>query len=443
MPMLEGMTPEAWCARVPVLGNIARKEDALWLNPDLRPLPQALEDCGFTEADVDDAAARLDRFAPYIASAFPETRPARGRIESPLHPAPRLQKALEAELGLPLGRLLLKLDSHLPISGSIKARGGIYEVLQHAEALALKSGRLALADDYARLDTPEFREFFSGYSIAVGSTGNLGLSIGIMSAKLGFKVTVHMSADARQWKKDLLRSKGVTVVEYDDDYSAAVKAGRELAEADPKCHFVDDEHSRALFLGYAVAGRRVAAQFAEQGLVVDRDHPLFAYLPCGVGGGPSGVAFGLKLAFGDNAHCFFAEPALAPAVILGLATGLDDGISDAFFGLDTHTAADGLAVGRPSGLACRAMRHMLDGCFTMQDDALFRHLSLIAETEQIRLEPSAVAGVSGLAPILRDPAYAALPQHHITHLIWATGGSMVPPAEWERYNAKGQTLRHN
>ncbi len=299
---------------------VALKETT-WFNPGTTSLAEGLPYVGLTEQDVQDAHARLSRFAPYLAKAFPETAATGGIIESELVAIPAMQKRLEKEYQQPIsGQLLLKKDSHLPISGSIKARGGIYEVLAHAEKLALEAGLLTLDDDYSKLLSPEFKQFFSQYSIAVGSTGNLGLSIGIMSARIGFKVTVHMSADARAWKKAKLRSHGVTVVEYEQDYGVAVEEGRKAAQSDPNCFFIDDENSRTLFLGYSVAGQRLKAQFAQQGRIVDADNPLFVYLPCGVGGGPGGVAFGLKLAFGDHVHCFFAEPTHSPCMLLGVHT---------------------------------------------------------------------------------------------------------------------------
>lgn len=443
--MAPGFT--ALLAKDPVLQQLAAAKPAFWHNPALQPDADYAQDFTLTSADTADAAARLQRFAPFIAYSFPETQEAQGLIESPLKEVPAFKAALEQHYGETLqGNLLLKCDSHLPVSGSIKARGGIYEVLKYAETVALDSGLLKPEHSYRRLAAPQLQSLFAEHAIVVGSTGNLGLSIGIIGAALGFRVTVHMSADAREWKKALLREKGVEVIEYEDDYSRAVEEGRKQAQAQANTHFVDDENSTDLFLGYSVAGQRLKQQFQQQGIAVDAEHPLFVYLPCGVGGGPGGVAFGLKQAFGEHVHCFFAEPTHSPCMLLGMHTGLQDQISVQDIGLDNHTAADGLAVGRASGFVGRFMAPMLSGIYTETDEELFRLLALLAESEDLVLEPSALAGVAGIKHLnqannryieqyqLRDKLSKA------NHLIWATGGSMVPAEELETYLQKGQAL---
>ncbi|MEZ9593338.1 D-serine ammonia-lyase [Shewanella sp. 10N.261.52.F9] len=437
------MNTEQLLNNFPLLTQLIKLEEVSWFETKATNLAEALPYVGLDSTDVADASARLQRFAPYLALAFPETAASNGIIESEVVAIPQMQQALEAKYGQKIaGNLMLKKDSHLPISGSIKARGGIYEVLTHAEKLAIAAGKLKESDDYQMLFTEQMRDFFAGYSIAVGSTGNLGMSIGIMSAKLGFKVSVHMSADARQWKKDKLRSHGVSVHEYEQDYGVAVEQGRKAAESDANCFFIDDENSRTLFLGYSVAGERLKAQFDAADIKVDSEHPLFVYLPCGVGGGPGGVAFGLKLAFGDNVHCFFAEPTHSPCMLLGVHTGLHDEIAVQDLGIDNVTAADGLAVGRASGFVGRAMERMLDGYYTLSDQHMYDLLGLLAQSEGIELEPSALAGMPGALRVSADTQYQArmglTPEmmSNATHVVWATGGGMVPAVEMAKYLAQ-------
>ena len=64
---------------------IAKKETA-WINPYKMPFDtvDGLSQLAVSDADIADAAARLQRFAPFIKKCFPETQCTDGLIESPL-----------------------------------------------------------------------------------------------------------------------------------------------------------------------------------------------------------------------------------------------------------------------------------------------------------------------------------------------------------------------
>jgi D-serine dehydratase len=401
-------------------------------------LPLSLE-------DVVGAERTLERLAAPLLRLFPELTSSQGIIESPLYSAAGLQRALMSDAHAS-GRWFIKADHALPIAGSIKARGGFYEVLLHAEDIAQKAGLFTENADRELIVSPAARALFAQHEISVGSTGNLGLSIGVMAAALGFKAVVHMSADAKAWKKTRLRANGVQVVEHEGDYGAAVAAGRQLAQRSPNAYFVDDENSQYLFLGYSVAALRLRRQLEEANITLDAAHPLFVYLPCGVGGAPGGITFGLRMLMGDHVHCFFAEPVAAPCMLLRLAAGEGGPISVKEVGLDGRTEADGLAVGQASEWVARTVGPLVSGVFTVRDEELFRDLYLLDETESLRIEPSAAAGFGGPRWILGSPQGRRYLAGHglddkmdsATHVLWTTGGSLVPGGEYERFRERGK-----
>lgn len=392
-----------------VLKILKAGSEQLWLNPSLKSARETLPFLKLSFDDIIEAESRLVRFAPLIVRLFPETAGSGGIIESPLTEIPDMRGALGVS-----GRLFIKRDSELPIAGSVKARGGIYEVLLHTEEL--------LGKDVFSMSPEEIRERLAGYTVQVGSTGNLGLSIGIMSAALGYRAIVHMSSDAKDWKKALLREKGVTVVEYEGDYSSAVAEGRAHSEKDPRSYFVDDENSVPLFAGYSTAALRLKKQLDAAGVRVDRGHPLNVYLPCGVGGAPGGITFGLKHVFGDSVNCFFVEPTEAPCMLAAFISGKPVPVTE--LGLSGVTEADGLAVGTASALVYDTVRELVSGEITVKDSELSHYQNLLYKKEKLFIEPSSAAAFAFARHIKELPD-----GENVTHIAWATGGMLVPDSE--------------
>lgn len=427
--------------------RVRHAQPVLWCNPSrLATAPEQMQALGksISQTDMLAAAARFGRFAPFLARRFPELQASQGRVESALLPADALFAALGHRPDQ--GRLWIKADHQLAVAGSIKARGGFHEVLEWAEQLAAQAGLLEPGTDYAVLAEAPARALFGQYQVAVGSTGNLGMSIGIMAAALGFQAVVHMSAEAKAWKKQRLRDHGVQVIEHAGDYEAAVASGRAQALANPRCHFVDDERSPSLLLGYSSAALHLRRQLEQAQIVVDAEHPLLVYLPCGVGGAPAGISFGLRQLFGDAVHCFFAEPVQSPCFLLQMMQGLDRHPSVYDLGLNNRTEADGLAVPRASRLAAELMQPLLSGVYTVTDATLFEHLVQVLDHTGLRIEPSAAAGFSGPGQLLHSASgHDWLERHGLrthlaqaTHLVWTTGGRLLPAEEFQRFEQRGR-----
>lgn len=150
------------------------------------------------------------------------------------------------------------------------------------------------------VDDDDARAVLASKTCVVASTGNLGLAVGLTARALGMKAQVHVSRDAIGWKVAKLVAAGCEVIEHAGSYSDAVAAAREVAAGmGPAAHSVDDERSVDLMLGYSAGAAELVAQLKECGVEPTVKAPLVVHIPCGVGGVPAGILWGLHLLLGD------------------------------------------------------------------------------------------------------------------------------------------------
>jgi D-serine dehydratase len=402
----------------PIVARLRDRLPALWLRPRAAPRTDRTP---ITPGEIREAEQRLSRFRPVLAALFTTTNwPAAswdGCIRSALLEYPR-QRDLPA--------LLVKADHDLPMTGSVKARGGVYELLCRVEAVALMEGLVKPGEALTPLLTPAAKTLFSRHRIVVASTGNLGFSIGLVARAFGLEAEVHMSHDAKTWKKERLRRTGANVIEHPVDYTETVARARASASASGS-YFIDDESSRLLFVGYTAAAAELAEQLSERGLKVDSDTPLVVYLPCGVGGAPGGITAGLKMIYGENVRCVFVEPVASACVLAALAVGNGAPVSVYDIGLDNDTIADGLAVPVASALVMSSVGASIDAAAAVPDTAMLEWVRRAWNDAGLRLEPSAASGFAAVSLFLEATrnAGAALPTGAI-HVVWTTGGSQLP-----------------
>ena len=125
-------------------------------------------------------------------------------------------------------------------------------------------------------------------------------------------------------------------------------------------------------------------------------------------------------------------------MLLGVLTGGHETVSVRDIGLTNFTAADGLACASPSGFVGSAVEGLVDAYLTVTDEDMFRWVARLADADGHRVEPSSASALDAMSRTLAgETGVDALADSNATHLVWLTGGSMVPEAEMESYVQRG------
>lgn len=118
----------------PAVTKLIEQEPYFFENPTYTEFELEKSEMELSLRDIKDAEERMTRFRPLFMELFKDTNTSKGIIESPIVRMPTMKESLERIYDVSINNnVYLKLDNLLAIAGSVKARGGIYNVLKFAE----------------------------------------------------------------------------------------------------------------------------------------------------------------------------------------------------------------------------------------------------------------------------------------------------------------------
>jgi threonine dehydratase len=320
--------------------------------------PQAAGEAG-KHAGAPATAANVNRLV---------TRQAIRSVDPVIRPYVRRTPALaldRAELGLPAGPLVLKLEQ-LQHSGSFKARGAFTNLLLR--------------------DVP-------AAGVVAASGGNHGAAVAYAARARGIPARIYVPRVCSPAKIARIKAYGAELVVTEGAYSEALEASQDWASTSGAMavHAYDQPET---MLG---AGT-VALEVQDQA-------PGAATVLASVGGG--GLLSGIAAGYARRARVIGVEPEGAPTLTGALRAGRP---VDAVVG---SVAVDSLAPRQVGRLTFAVLSHHAVGVVLVSDDAILQTQELLWERLRLVAEPGGCAALAALV----SGRYVAAPAETVAVVI--------------------------
>lgn len=264
-----------------------------------------------------------------------------------LLPAPWLEEVT--------GRPVFLKPENLQITGSFKVRGA-------ANLLISTNSRLMRG------------------GVITASSGNHGLGIAYMGARLGIPVTVVIPESCASVKRNLLDKWGARSIVYGRSSKERRQYARTLAETEDIL-FVHSHDDPLVIAGQGTIGLEILAELPEVGAVL---------IPVGGGGLIAGIATAIK-EINPNVLVYGVEPEIGCC----MKQSLDKG--EIVELLETpSTIADGLRGTRPGEIPFSVVKNHVDGILTVSEEAIEEAVRRLHRDSKLVVEPSGAVVVAAL-----------------------------------------------